>query len=245
MSRILLIDSNPENRKSLEGLLRYRTQHDVCVVENHTEGARKAVSLAPDLIMMNVLLFMGNNYAFPRVLQQHDKTKHISFLVQANGHLDEVTERQIQASGMANIVYLPVSADELDAAIQQAVGQPKTKGKSEVASVVWPVAGEAKKETELPAPEKTVEKNAPDVKPVAWPTVSQTEANKSKSAPTKKVSFQDFAKQEPRPKQKKQRSGFKAATFGQVSDKAKVKGAQKFRTQTWQTVDPKDVKKTE
>ena len=120
MACILLIDSNPENRKSIEGLLHYRTPHTFESVATHTEGARKAVSLAPDIIMINVLLFMSKSYAFPRVLQQHVQTKTISFLVHATGPLDELTEKQILASGLATIIYLPASAEEIERGIQEA-----------------------------------------------------------------------------------------------------------------------------
>ncbi len=139
MARILLIDSNPENRKSIEGLLRYRTHHKFDSVATHTDGARKAVSMMPDIIMMNALLFMSKHYAFPRVLQQHVKTKHISFLVHATGPLDEVTEKQIQASGLATIIYLPASTEEIESGIQEALSQSSVPPQG-VASVVWPKA---------------------------------------------------------------------------------------------------------
>lgn len=242
MSRILLIDSNPDNRKSLEGLLRYRTRHDFEVVDNHTDGARRAVSLAPDLIMMNVLLFMGNNYAFPRVLQQHAKTQNISFLVLANGHLDEVTEKQIQASGMANIVYLPVSAEELEAAVHDALAQSGRIGSDEVASVVWPQAVKDPSTSSKTGTQRAEASGTPKIKPVQWPTASKP------AQQTRPASSPKSARRKPTPqalpkRTSKQSSGFRPATFDQVQDDSNVTGQPKFKTQQWQTIDPKDLKK--
>ncbi|MBT3603026.1 MAG: response regulator [Candidatus Latescibacteria bacterium] len=244
MSRILLIDSNPENRKSLEGLLRYRTHHDFAVVESHTEGARKAVSLAPDLIMMNVLLFMGNNYAFPRVLQQHDKTKDISFLVQVNGHLDEVTERQIQASGMADIVYLPVSAEELESAISEALSHSSTQDVQAVAPVVWPQAGQAQQEPRPTSADQSggTHKTA-TVKPVQWPTVEKNTQQPKSKLPPKQVTDSKRTNKARRPQEKHQETGFRVANFDQVADQTQTKRPSEFKTPKWQTVDPKDLKK--
>jgi len=234
MARILLIDSNPDNLKSLEGLFRYRTRHEFDTATSQTEGARKAVSGSPDVIMMNALLFMGKNYAFPRVMQQHDKTMHISFLVHANGHLGEITEKQIQASGVATIVYLPVSAEELEAVIDEALHQIKPVDKQGVAPVVWEQASrsEAKKVIRPQAKKATPE--TPKVKPVAWPVVS-----KQKEKPSERP--QKATPQAPRPQAKS--SGFRAASFEQV-DEAKTQGKRKFEDQHWENVDPKDVKKT-
>ena len=237
MAQILLIDSNPENRKSIEGLLRYRTRHVFESVATPTDGARKAVSFQPDLIMMNVLMFMGKNYAFPRVMQQHDKTMHISFLVHANGPLDEVTEKQIQASGMATFIYLPASADELEGAIQSALEKsaPASKG---VAPVVWQQASKAEAQQAIrPEQKKGLKKQG---KAVQWPQAAQgNEARKQAAQKPQKATFRHLADVQTPKKQAKQ--GFRAAAFEQV-DSGTTKGRPKFKRQSWEEVDPKDVK---
>jgi response regulator RpfG family c-di-GMP phosphodiesterase len=218
MAHILLIDSNPDNRKSLEGLLRYRTQHKFNSVATHTDGARKAVSLLPDIIMMNVLLFMKKQYAFPRVLQQHEKTQHISFLVHATGPLDEVTEKQIQASGLATIIYLPASAEEIESGIQEALDQSSVQQPKGVAPVIWPQANP----NETPKTTRSTPQKISKVKTVQWPVVSNTN---EEPRPT------------PRPKRKAS-LGFRVSTFEEIETESE----QTFKTPRWKKVDPKDVK---
>jgi CheY-like chemotaxis protein len=239
MARILLVDGNPENRKALGGLLRYRTRHQVESVASQTEGARKAVLLEPDLIMMNALLFMSNSYAFPRVLQQHQKTEGIAFLVHANGPLGEVTEKQIKASGMANILYLPASAEELETSIQDTLNQLPSKAKSGVAPVVWRQASkaESKKKVSSGSSGKTVRPEK--VKSVKWPQAGTAKEQESSSSGSPKQVFQNLSDQVPRAESKTAR--FKPASFRHVDDE-KPNRKPGFKTQRWETVDPEDVK---
>lgn len=239
MARILLIDSNPDNRKSLEGLFRYRTRHEFHCATSQTEGARKAVSSSPDLIMMNALLFMGKNYVFPRVMQQHEKTEHISFLVHATGRLDDVTQKQIQASGMATIVYLPVSAEELEAAIDEALRHIKPTGKQGIAPVVWEQASHAESQNTIRSQPKKAQPKSPNVQPVQWPEVPSFNQKEPAQPKPKKKAFQNLADRAPRPQNKQ--SGFRSAEFEQIDDEP-TKGKRKFTDQRWENVDPKDVK---
>jgi len=236
MARILLIDSNPDNRKSIEGLLRYRTQHKFASVATHTEGARKAVSLVPDLIMMNALLFMSKQYAFPRVLQQHEKTQHISFLVHATGPLDEVTEKQIHASGLATIIYLPASAEEIECGIQEALHQSPAQHSQGVAPVVWPQA----KPSEAPKTTRQNVKKASKIKTVQWPIVAQPNEQTRPTHPSKKVASHRFSDQPQCSKQHAVSSGFRAAAFEQVETDGE--GEKTFQKPRWKKVDPKDIK---
>jgi CheY-like chemotaxis protein len=234
MARILLIDSNPENRKSIEGLLRYRTSHKFDSVATHTEGARKAVSMLPDIIMMNALLFMSKHYAFPRVLQQHVKTKHISFLVHATGPLDEVTEKQIQASGLATIIYLPASAEEIESGIQEALNQSSVPSQG-IASVVWPQANPG----DITKVASQSVKKTPKVKTVQWPVVSKANELAQVKRPSKKATSHRLSGQ-PTGTHEKPSSGFRPSTFEQVETGRESEKT--FQKPRWKKVDPKDIK---
>ena len=71
MARILVIDGNPDTHRSLGGLLKFRTAHEFEIAEDCSAGIRKSISMSPDVILINALFFMANNYAFPRVMQKH------------------------------------------------------------------------------------------------------------------------------------------------------------------------------
>ena len=50
MARVLLIDSNPDHKKSLKGLFAYRMHHSVIMANGCLEGARVCVAEKPDVI---------------------------------------------------------------------------------------------------------------------------------------------------------------------------------------------------
>ncbi len=70
MAKILLIDSNPDQQRALCGLIRYRTPHSVAVVGSQVEGARAVAAERPDLIMINLLMFMKNPELRSRLLKK-------------------------------------------------------------------------------------------------------------------------------------------------------------------------------
>lgn len=235
MARILVVDGNPENVKSLHGLLHYRTDHEFECVTTQQEGARKAISLAPDLIMMNVLLFMKKNYAFPRVLQQNERTKHISFLVHANGHLDEVTVKQIQASGVAKMIFLPASAQELEVGIEEALSLSKPTQTQGVSTVSWRQASPSELK------QKVEHKSTPKaVKNVQWPTAHKNEkvvnkATRRKKTSTNQTTSKVFSAQTSKPK-------FRSASFERVEDVPDAKDHE-FKRIVWEKIDPQKLKK--
>lgn len=236
MARILLIDSNPENRKSIEGLLRYRTSHKFESVATHTEGARKAVSLMPDIIMINVLLFMSKSYAFPRVLQQHAKTKTISFLVHATGPLDELTEKQILASGLATVLYLPASAEEIESGIQEALQQSLVQHPAGVTPVIWPQA----KPNETPNSTRPKAKKTPQINTVHWPVISKDKEDKRPQKRSPRPASRKLSGQPAGKKQQATPSGFQVSTFEQLETERETE--KRFHAQRWKKVDPKDIK---
>ena len=250
MARVLIVDSNPDTQRALSGLLKYRTRHTFEMVESCTDGARKAISMAPDLIMINALMFIGSNYAFPRVMQQHNKTAGISFLVHTARDVGELTRKQIEASGVAGMVELPISAEELGLAIEQAVERSagSRKDKGGIKPVQW-------QRVEKPADKaKQGAYKGKAVQSVQWQSISPEEAKKTgitkarraspqpKAAPKQRVAksqvfrpLSETAKQE-----KPKSSGFQATSFRQVDEDDVVhnKKPATFEAQTWDDVDP-------
>ncbi|MCZ6632203.1 MAG: hypothetical protein O7G87_02295 [bacterium] len=247
MANILMIDSNPDHKRSLGGLLKYRTAHTVWMEDGCVAGARAAVGKLPDMIMINALLFIHNEYAFPRVLQQNPKTASIPFLVHSTGELGELTRKQIEASRIASVIELPISAGELDAKIQNVIANgPSRQDRTGVQPVQW--------ERIKQKGEEQKSGNAP-VRPVKWPQAGEAEdVQKVPQAHTKAKPKRDkeqgpkvFKPSRPPSAAPTQTNGtFQSLSFEQVDEsKESVKGNKKkeFKpTEGWSVADSDQVK---
>ena len=246
MACILIVDSNPDTQRALQGLLKYRTRHTFEMVTSCTEGARRAVGLAPDVIMVNALLFMSNSYAFPRVLQQNAQTAGIPFIVHTARDVGELTRRQIEASGVAGVVELPISAEELDAEIVATTGRFQVPSADADGVRQWQRVSNSERKTE------SVHKGK-SVKSVQWQSISAEEAKQSGVTrgrrPAPQTRTQTSEDEKPRvirssantsPEEQPQSSGFQAASFQRVDseDSVKNKKPATFKEQTWNDVNP-------
>lgn len=232
MARILIVDGNPDSQRAIGGLLKYRTRHTFAVADSREAGIRQALAMSPDIILINALLFMGNNYAFPRVMQHSPKTSHISFLVHATGALGTVARRQIEASGVAGVFELPISAEELHAEIEAALRLRKPK--IGVQAVQWQRLNGAKtsdatrSDTNKQSAPKGVQKA---VKAVQWPTASKAEVARHRGAG------------EIKPEETRFRAAVFPAINEQEKDRVKGHAPGDFSEQSWEKVDPKQVKR--
>lgn len=220
MAHILIVDGNPDSQRAIGGLLKYRTQHTFGVADSRKAGIRQALAISPDIILINALLFMGNDYAFPRAMRQCDKTAHISFLVHATGALGEVARRQIEAAGAAGVFELPIGAGELDEKIEAALTHQKPK--SGVQAVQW-----QRLRVEKPPPAKDIQKG---VKSVQWPTASREDVQRNRDAQTQR-----------------EEKTFRTAAFPKIirqeMDRVKGHPPGDFEVQAWEKVDPKAAKR--
>lgn len=233
MAKILIVDNNPEQRRLLNGLFRYRTSHAVVNAQTCFSGARACLAEQPDLILINVLLFMANNFAFFRVLQEHAQTDSIPVLVHSAGALEKLTRRRVEASGAAGILELPLSADELVEEIERAFRKVRS-AKREVRPVTWPQAAK---------PEKTgASKPAEgqEVRPVDWTAVASSGRSQPRAEPAR-PRVQETRRA---PQSNAGREGFRTPVFESV-DESEVKANREggwpaeFQQQTdWPSADP-------
>jgi CheY-like chemotaxis protein len=245
MPQILIVDGNPEHQRALGGLIRYRTESTTVIADSCVEGARIAVRDHPDVILVNVLLYVDGQFAFQRALGMNASTESIPILVHCSGEMEELTRRRVEANGAAGVLELPVNAEELVHYIDQATRNlPAASGAGEgVRPVAWPQA----QETGGGADAATADDR--QVKPVDWGAVSPgSSAEASPQAPS--------PKRPTRPRRNKGQSpvepvgtepnktngpadGFRSSSFRSV-DPSEVKGAGKpdFEETQWPTVDP-------
>ena len=96
MAKVLLVDSNPDHRKSLKGLFAYRMTHTVVMVNDCVAGARACVSERPDLIMINLLQFLDNKFAFTKAVGRMQEIGKIPILVHTTGAVEDLTRRRVR-----------------------------------------------------------------------------------------------------------------------------------------------------
>tara|TARA_Y100000588_G_scaffold391142_1_gene498881 strand:- start:4402 stop:5151 length:750 start_codon:yes stop_codon:yes gene_type:complete len=191
MADILLVDSNPEHVRAFEGLVKYRTGHEIEVVPDCVQAIRRVHTRRPDLILINVLLFSSKDFGFAKALSEVPEHADIPLSACLSGHIGELTYKRIEALG-AGLLELPVSAGEID----EALNRPrKVTG---VETVSWGAAAKPEPTaTQKPPPQSQAGKEKA-IRSVNWamdgPPSSQdssartsTQRSKPKRASNRKV----------------------------------------------------------
>jgi len=243
MSKILVIDSNPEQMRSLSGLISYRTPHTMIGAESSVSAVRAVVSQKPDLIMINALMYMQQSFSFHRAMQKNPRAAAIPILIHTSSPLEDLTRRRMEVNGVASIIDLPASGGELAAYIERATIPPAPQAQAgEVSTVSWTRVEHPKQQGSAPS-------GGPAVKPVDWTSVSASRKGSAEPPPAQRVpprSTASSASAIPRASQNGSEDaaskGFRPQTFRRVDDDEKVKGGESFQTSAYPRVNPRDVK---
>jgi hypothetical protein len=119
MRNVLLVDGNPDHVRLLSGLFKYRLEPDLQVVGDCVSGLRQIYTQAPDVVLVNALLYGSENFGFPRAMTEGEMNDGIGIVVLVSGQLDEIRERAVKQF-QATIVEMPTSAGELKEAMETA-----------------------------------------------------------------------------------------------------------------------------
>jgi two-component system cell cycle response regulator DivK len=107
MSRILMIEDHPTNRKLIGDILR-RAGHDVLEATSADEGIPIALAEHPDLIVMDIQLPGTDGLAATRLLRQNAETHTIPILA-VTAHAMRGDEKRILDAGCDGYVAKPIS----------------------------------------------------------------------------------------------------------------------------------------
>lgn len=250
MAKILVIDSNPEQMRSLTGLIEHRTSHTMVGAETSLDGIRIVVSDRPDVILINALMYMHRSFSFHKAMQKSSRAAATPVLVHTSSPLEDLTRRRMEVNGVLAVIELPTSAGELESLVGQALAPPPTRAApGTVASVSWdrverppqPVQQETSAGTQV-SPVNWASIAASKPPPVGRPTrkeqpsVSERGARQRPKAPAASENGSDSSGG----------SGFRPQTYSQVDPSAdSVKGAESresFEEISYPKVNPKDVK---
>lgn len=175
MRNVLLVDGNPDHVRLLSGLFKYRLEPNLQVVGDCVAGLRQIYTQAPDVVLVNALLYGSEDFGFPRAMTEGEMNDGIGIVVLVSGRLDEIRERAVKQF-RATIVEMPTSADELKEAMETAQRQ-RTRS-STPRTVTWQSADQpstAEPDPEVPPTVHRVSWQAFDtaaeadqVRPVNW-----------------------------------------------------------------------------
>ena len=116
MTRVLLVEDNEMNRDMLSRRLK-RKGYDVEMAVNGQEGVSMAVSMQPDLILMDVSLPVINGYEATRQIKDGDDTKSIP-VIALTAHAMAGDREKALAAGCDDYDTKPVEFKRLLGKIQ-------------------------------------------------------------------------------------------------------------------------------
>lgn len=121
MSRILMIEDHPTNRKLIGGILR-RAGHEVREAATADEGIPIAIAERPDLIVMDVQLPGTDGLTATRLLRGDAATRGIPILA-VTAQAMRGDEKRILAAGCDGYVAKPIAYKLLLAEVARLAGQ--------------------------------------------------------------------------------------------------------------------------
>src|SRR5712691_13471677 len=129
MKRILVIEDEPEMRRNITTLLRYK-DYEPIAAENGRQGVEMARRQKPDLILCDVMMPELDGYCVLRALQTDAKLALIPFIfLTAKGEKDDL--RSGMNLGAYDYLTKPVGNDELVRAIETRLNRAAQEARRE------------------------------------------------------------------------------------------------------------------
>jgi DNA-binding NarL/FixJ family response regulator len=129
MKKILVIEDEPEMRRNITALLRYRDYQPIAA-ENGRLGVDLATREMPDLILCDVMMPELDGYGVLRALQTDSKLRAIPFIfLTAKGEKDDL--RSGMDLGADDYLTKPVGNDELIRAIEARLARASRQARTE------------------------------------------------------------------------------------------------------------------
>ncbi len=127
MLRILSVDDDPDFQHLISHALRNQG-FDVHYAFTGKEGCEKALSLNPDVVLLDMMLPMMNGVEVMRELKKSKATRDIPIIIMTS-YPSDANFFESEAKTLGRVVYLrkPVEMPELVAAIKRAAGDDAAK----------------------------------------------------------------------------------------------------------------------
>ncbi len=113
-ARILVIEDNQDNRVSISAIL--NGQYEIIEAVDGLEGLRKAQTILPDIILLDISLPLMDGLEVTRILKANDETKSIP-VIAVTAHAMKDDEERCMEAGCDAYITKPIDPEELLAKI--------------------------------------------------------------------------------------------------------------------------------
>ena len=125
MAYILMIDDNPQSRKYIARILRYRSNHQIGFAVDSAEAVDKMVTRRPDVILLDLYIPGMNGFDFFEMIRNHPATADIPVVIHTAVPLDQLTKLRLKQLRKRvryeGFLQFPVEASELDRIIDNSL----------------------------------------------------------------------------------------------------------------------------
>ncbi len=111
MTRILFVDDDPITRKMLRKIAEL-AGHEAYTLESGFEALSQVVDIAPDLIVLDMMMPEMDGFSVLTRLQEDGETAHIPVVMLSAGSEMDAAERVLAAGAKAYLIK-PISMDML------------------------------------------------------------------------------------------------------------------------------------
>ncbi len=121
MAYILMIDDNPVNRRYIEKMIHYRSNHEIAFAIDANEAIESMVERRPDVILLDLFIPGMDGFELFENLRKHPATESIPVIVHSAVPLDAVTKLRMKRMRTEGYFQFPIDASALKEKLQRAL----------------------------------------------------------------------------------------------------------------------------
>ena len=133
---VLMIDDNPQTRKYVEKIFRYRSKHELGFATTASEAVESLVQRRPNVIMLDLFIPGMDGIDFFHSIRNHPATESIPVIMHSPVELDQLTKLRLKRVRFEGFAQFPIAASELNELIATALKRNEVSTKKRVPPAV-------------------------------------------------------------------------------------------------------------
>ena len=123
MAYILMIDDNPQNRRYIEKLIHYRSNHEIAFATNANEAIDSMIERRPGVILLDLWIPGMDGFELFENLRKNPATESIPVIIHSAIPLDAVTKLRMKRMRAEGFIEFPIDASALKEKLRIALRQ--------------------------------------------------------------------------------------------------------------------------
>ena len=123
MAYILMIDDNPQNRRYIEKLIHYRSNHEIAFATNANEAIDSIIERRPGVILLDLWIPGMDGFELFENLRKNPATESIPVIIHSAIPLDAVTKLRMKRMRAEGFIEFPIDASALKEKLRIALRQ--------------------------------------------------------------------------------------------------------------------------